>query len=106
MVTFALLVSPALVAIAGGRPERLRTTARLGRACEGQPGRTHALRCRLELEEDGWVAQPFERQGSHVLTSMLGADCLALLPAGSGRVPAGERVEVELLTGAGVEGRD
>jgi len=97
MVTFILLVRPALVALVGGRPERLRTTAILGSACEKRPGRAHAVRCRLELGDDGWRAHPFERQGSHVLTSMLGADCLALLPAASDTVRAGERVEVELL---------
>jgi molybdopterin molybdotransferase len=97
MVTFLLLVRPALVALGGGRPERLRTTAKLTRAYEKRPGRTHAVRCRLELRDDGWHAHPFERQGSHVLTSMLDADCLALLPAASGSLRAGERVEVELL---------
>ncbi len=97
MVTFVLLVRPALTALAGGRPQRHRTTARLARDWDKRPGRTHALRCRLELREDGWLAHPAERQGSHVLTSMLGADCLALLPTGSGPLPAGSRVEVELL---------
>jgi molybdopterin molybdotransferase len=97
MVTFALLVRPALVALSGGRPERLRTTARLASGYDKRPGRTHAVRCRLELREDGWHAHPAERQGSHVLTSMLGADCLALLPTAAGPLPAGERVEVELL---------
>jgi molybdopterin biosynthesis enzyme len=32
-----------------------------------------------------------------VLTSMLGADALALISAGEGEAGAGERVEVELL---------
>ena len=39
-----------------------------------------------------------------MLTSMVGADCLALIPAGSGDLEAGAPVEVELLdaaTGAG-----
>lgn len=97
MVTFVLLVRPALLVLGGGRPERLRTTARLASGCEKRPGRAHAVRCRLELREDGWHAHPSGRQGSHVLTSMLGADCLALLPAAAGPLPAGERVEVELL---------
>jgi molybdopterin molybdotransferase len=97
MVTFVLLTRPALTSLAGGRPERHRTTARLARAYDKRPGRTHAVRCRLELREDGWLAHPAERQGSHVLTSMLGADCLALLPTESGPLPAGARVEVELL---------
>ena len=38
-----------------------------------------------------------DAQGSHVLTSMVGADGLALIAAGEGEAPAGERVEVELL---------
>ena len=97
MVTFVLLVRPALAVLSGGRPERLRTTARLARDYDKRPGRTHAVRCRLELREDGWHAHPAGRQGSHVLTSMLGADCLALIPAASGPLRAGERVEVELL---------
>ncbi len=97
MVTFVLLVRPALAALGGGALEGRRTTARLARDYEKRPGRTHAVRCRLELCEDGWRAHPFERQGSHVLTSMLGADGLAILPAASGSLRAGERVEVELL---------
>jgi molybdopterin molybdotransferase len=97
MVTFVLLVRPALTALGGGRPERHRTTARLARGYDKRPGRTHAVRCRLELRDDGWLAHPAERQGSHVLTSMLGADCLALLPTESGPLPAGAWVEVELL---------
>jgi molybdopterin molybdotransferase len=100
MVVFVLLVRPALVAMAGGRPERHRTVARLTGDYEKQPGRTHAVRCRLELCEDGWRAHPFGRQGSHVLTSMLGADCLAVVPTASGSLRSGEDVEVELLTDA------
>jgi len=98
MVVFLLLVRPALVALAGGRPERRHTTARLAHDYEKQPGRTHAVRCRLELCEDGWRAHPFERQGSHILTSMLGADCLAIVPTASGSLRAGDDVEVELLS--------
>lgn len=97
MVTFVLLARPALAALAGGRPQRPRTTAVLASPYEKRPGRTHAVRCRLELDEGGWRAHPFERQGSHVLTSMLGADCLALLPSAAASLRTGERVEVELL---------
>ena len=72
-------------------------TAVLARDYDKRPGRTHAVRCRLELRKDGWHADPFERQGSHVLTSMLGADCLAIIPTASGPLKAGEPVEIELL---------
>jgi molybdopterin molybdotransferase len=99
MVTFVLFVRPALVALAGGRPQRRRTIAKLARDYEKDLGRAHALRCRLEFHEDGWHAHPYELQGSHVLTSMLGADCLAWVPTKTRVVRAGEPVEVELLGG-------
>ena len=44
-----------------------------------------------------WLAEPTGPQGSHILSSMLGADALALIPSASGSVRAGERVEIELL---------
>jgi molybdopterin molybdotransferase len=97
MVTFALLVRPALTALAGGSPERLRTIARLAEDYEKRPGRAHAIRCRLELREDGWRARPTGGQGSHVLTSMLGADCLAIVPTEAASLRAGDPVQVELL---------
>jgi molybdopterin molybdotransferase len=95
--TFLLLVRPALIALAGGEPGARRTTARLGADYPKPTDRAHAVRCRLELDEHGWLAWPLPRQGSHVLTSMLAADCLALIPTESAGVAAGESVEVELL---------
>ncbi len=100
MVTFVLFVRPALVALAGGAPERRRTQATLASAVAKRPGRAQALRCRLELSAGGWLAHPAPHQGSHVLSSMLGADCLAILPAAAGDVEAGATVEIELLDGA------
>ena len=50
---------------------------------------------RVTLREG--VATPTGPQGSHVLTSMLGADGLAVVPAGEGRLPTGTEVAVELL---------
>ena len=52
---------------------------------------------RLEAGEGAGARVPTGPQGSHVLTSMLGADGLALIPAGEGELAAGERVTVELL---------
>lgn len=97
MVTFLLLARPALVALGGSEPRHWRTTARLASDYEKAPGRTHAVRCRMDLREDGWTVEPTGAQGSHILTSMLGADCLALIPAEAELVRAGERVEVELI---------
>jgi molybdopterin molybdotransferase len=97
MVTFLLLARPALIALGGGEPAGRRTTARLGADYAKPTDRAHAVRCRLRLEPDGWVATPLPQQGSHVLTSMLAADCLGLIPTASSGVAAGETVEVELL---------
>jgi molybdopterin molybdotransferase len=97
MVTFILLVRPAIAALGGGEPARPRTTARIAEDYEKRPGRAHAVRCRLELGEDGWRATPTGPQGSHVLTSMLDADCLAIVPTASEGLRAGDPVGVELL---------
>jgi len=98
MVTFHLFARPALRALAGLDPDAGRTEATLATAYRKKPGKAHYLRCRLELAQDGWRAHlTRESQGSHVLTSMLGADALALMPADREEIAAGERVEVELL---------
>jgi molybdopterin molybdotransferase len=97
MVTFLLLARPAIDALLGADTERRRATAILDEEYAKKPGRAHAVRCRLELRDDGWHARTTGEQGSHVLTSMLGADALALIPTDSGTVPAGQRVEIEML---------
>ncbi len=101
MVTFTLLVAPALRALGGRATDSRRASATLTQDYDKQPGRAHAVRCRLSLGESGWLAEPTGPQGSHILTSMLGADALAMIPSASGPVAAGERVEIEML-GTGV----
>jgi len=95
--TFTLLAAPALAILAGGSPSRRRTTATLALPYDKETSRTEAVRCELELTDSGWVATPRPRQGSHVITSLLGADCLAIIPPGARRVEAGARVEIEHL---------
>jgi molybdopterin molybdotransferase len=98
MVTFHLFVIPALAALQGADPPTIRTTALLDQPVARNPHREQAVRVRLVADDGGWRASPTKgAQGSHVLTSMLGADALALIAPGEGDVPAGERVEVELL---------
>ena len=99
MVTFHLFARPALRALQGLDPLSGRTFAALATAYRKKPGKAHYLRCRLELTEEGWRAHlTRESQGSHVLTSMLGAEALAVIPADCERVEAGERIEIELLS--------
>jgi molybdopterin molybdotransferase len=100
MVTFALLVAPALRTLQGEIAASRRTYARLSEDYAKSADRAHAVRCRLLLRPDGWQAQPTGDQRSHILGSMLGADALALIPTSATSVRAGERVEVLLLEGA------
>ena len=97
MVTFQLFARPALAALQGAQPDAPRATASLAVPVPRNPQREQAIRVRLLQSENGLTAEPTGAQGSHMLTSMLGADGLARIAAGPGTVEAGERVEVELL---------
>jgi molybdopterin molybdotransferase len=98
MVTFQLFVRPALAALQGADPAIARTTARLDEPVKRNPRREQAVRVALTAGGDNWRAALTKgAQGSHVLTSMLGANALALIPPGEGEAAAGELVDVELL---------
>jgi molybdopterin molybdotransferase len=96
LVTFTLFARPALLALQGGRDD-----ADLGEAELGVPWRRHdreqALRVRLERRDGRLVAVPNGPQGSHVLSSMVGADALAIVPPGDGEAPAGFTVRLVAL---------
>src|SRR5207302_4530563 len=95
LVPFRLLARPALRALAGASPSDTRAQAILDVPMQRSAGREQAVRCRLRAADDGWHVAPTKEQGSHVLTSMLGAGALAMIPPGEGEVAAGERVDVE-----------
>ena len=97
MVTFVLLVGPSLRAMLGREPFGARAEATIDSDYEKPVGRAHAVRCRLEIHDDGLHAAPTGPQGSHVLSSMLGAEALAMIPSESAGVRAGERVTIESL---------
>ena len=82
MVTFVLLVGPALRAMLGREPfggarrgDARRATTRSRRVAPTPC----AAGC--SMRDDGWHATPTGPQGSHVLSSMLGADALAMIPS-------------------------
>jgi molybdopterin molybdotransferase len=97
MVTFHLFARPALQALQGAPAEPRAASAVLDEALRRNPRRDQMVRCALRALEDGWHAVSTGPQGSHVMTSMLGADALALVPRGEGEIAAGERVRVEFL---------
>jgi molybdopterin molybdotransferase len=96
-VTFHLFAHPALQALQGGDPGAARSSAVLDAPVERAPDRDQAVRCRLRAGDDSFHVEPTGPQGSHVLSSMLGARALAIIPAGDGEIAAGERVVIELL---------
>lgn len=97
-VTFALFVSPALAALQGKlkRP-LLDGSAELGTTVKRNRAREQALRVRLERHAGRTVAFPNGSQASHVITSLVGADALALIPPGDGELEAGTTVALEPL---------
>ncbi len=93
LVTFALFARPALLALQGA-PIPQRRRAPLAHALPCRPDREEAVRVRLDAEGSAHATGP---QGSHVLSSMLGADALAIVPRGDGELAAGTAVEIEAL---------
>ena len=98
MVTFHLFVRPALRKMQGSGAAGTRSTATFDVPYPREAERDQVVRCRLDARPDGWHVAPTKPQGSHVLTSMLGAGALALIPRGEEDVAPGDRVDIELLT--------
>jgi molybdopterin molybdotransferase len=97
VVTFSLFVRPALFALQGAAIDAGREAA-LGTAVRRNPRREQALRVRLEHRPGGVpVAVPNGPQGSHIVSSLVGADALAMIPPGEGELDAGTRVQLEPL---------
>jgi len=98
VVTFSLFVAPALAALQGERSRRrLESSAVLATDVRRNPRREQAMRVRLQRGDGPPVATPNGTQGSHVLSSLVGADALAMIPPGDGMLTAGSVVELEPL---------
>jgi molybdopterin molybdotransferase len=98
MITFHLFARPALRALAGADPTAAtRASAILDVAVPRAASREQVVRCRVDVRDDGFHVRPTKEQGSHVLSSMLGAGAYALVPAGEGELGVGSRVEIELV---------
>ncbi len=97
VVTFILFVRPALRALQGARSGLDVVEAVLAEDVPRMERRDQAVRCGLSATSQGWLATPTGPQGSHILTSMLGADALAVIHAGTEPARAGAKIEAELL---------
>ncbi|HEY4314869.1 MAG TPA: molybdopterin biosynthesis protein [Actinomycetes bacterium] len=98
-LTFDIFAAPLLASFEGTSPVRRPTVAaRLARKLASVVGADDWVRVRLGLVAGQVVATPLPR-GAGVLTSLVRADGLLVVPAGVEGHHAGEQVEVELLRG-------
>jgi molybdopterin molybdotransferase len=98
-VTFRLFVRPALGALQGRHTADAVGRGRLAQAVRRNPVRDQAIRVRLAAHGGTPEVEPNGPQGSHVVTSLVGADALAIIPQGNGELAAGELVDLLGLHG-------
>jgi molybdopterin molybdotransferase/putative molybdopterin biosynthesis protein len=104
-LTFDIFAAPMLAELEGAAPrERPSTTARLARKLPSAIGMDDWVRVRLGRVGGEVVATPLPR-GAGVLTSLVRADGLLMVPSGLEGHHAGEQVRVELLRGLAEIGR-
>ena len=100
-LTFDIFAAPILAAMEGATPaERPQARARVARKLASSMGMDDWVRVRLGRVRGELVATPLPR-GAGVLTSLVRADGLLVVPAGLEGHHAGEHVDVTLLRGVG-----
>ncbi|MBE0569773.1 MAG: molybdopterin molybdotransferase MoeA [Deltaproteobacteria bacterium] len=98
MITFEELVRPALLRMMGRRRViRPFVTATLRREARKKPGKIHFLRVRVEVEEGRYWAASAGDQNTGILSTMVRANGIAVLPKDRTGFAAGEEVSVHLL---------
>ncbi len=81
-VAFELFVRPALLAMQGAAiTARPRAPVHLIRGYRKQAGRTHFIRSKVVRNGEHLIAHPHPKQGSAILSSLVGCNALVELPA-------------------------
>ncbi|MFN2382761.1 MAG: gephyrin-like molybdotransferase Glp [Gemmatimonadota bacterium] len=107
LVTFELFGRPALRRLGGhARCFRRPLRARLAEAVTTPGDKAYYLRGRLQEERGDWSVTPTGAQGSAVLSSLVAADALIVVPADVDALPAGAEVTVLPLDGRAIEQAD
>lgn len=97
-VAFELFVRPALLAMQGATvTTRPRAPVHLVRGYRKQAGRTHFIRAKVLRNGEYLVAHPHAKQGSAMLTSLVGCNALVELPADATEFPPNSIVDAILL---------
>lgn len=98
MVSFEMFARPALLKMQGLRDWRRPTVeTTLIDEIPHKDDRRHFVRVRLAWEDGEYHAYLTGAQGSGILSSMLAANALAVIPEEWGRAPAGARVKAIVL---------
>ena len=94
-VSFEVFVRPAILKMMGRsqlyRPE---VTATLTKDVAGPKGKLQFARVRLERTDDGWMATPTGARGSNLISTVVRANGLAMVPVGTAVAPAGSQLRV------------
>ena len=99
MVTFEELVRPALLKMMGHqRVIKPFIKATLKEATSTKAGRTQFLRVRVMREGENLIASSAGDQNTGILSTMLRANGIAVLPADRERVEAGEKVDIHMIS--------
>jgi molybdopterin molybdotransferase len=98
LVTFELFVRPVLRRLAGHRKtSRPRITATLAEPLPHEPGRREFVRARLDYRDGEAFATTTGAQGSHRVSSLVGADALLVAHEDHGDYEAGTQLPALLL---------
>lgn len=97
-VAFELFVRPALLAMQGATiTQRPRAPVSLARGYRKQAGRAHYIRAKVVRNGDHLIAHPHPKQGSAILSSLVGCNALVELPADATEIHPNTSVNAILL---------
>jgi molybdopterin biosynthesis enzyme len=97
-VAFELFVRPALLAMQGATiTARPRAPVSLIRGYRKQVGRTHYIRAKVIRNGGHLIAHPHPKQGSAILSSLVGCNALVELPADASEILPNSIVQAILL---------
>ncbi len=97
-VAFELFVRPALLTLQGAAvTQRPRAPVSIVRGYRKSVGRTHFIRARVERHGEHLVAHPHPKQGSAILSSLIGCNALVELPAEASEISPNSHMQAILL---------
>lgn len=97
-VAFEVFVRPAILKMMGHREIfRRRYNATMEVDFKNKPGRMHFVRGIITQSDNKLKVKPSGDQGSAMISSLVAANCLIIIPAEKGDIKKGEDVEVMVL---------